>query len=108
MVGGNTFNANLFVYFTMANKIQEQENTEECYINTIFGLKKKSQTIVPVEHNLHFSGIKPGSIYTFWFSISHHQFVCKKTERYKFTTVIVVAQGSEHGQKIFNFLSPYA
>jgi len=26
-----------FVYFTMANKIQEQENTEECYINTIFG-----------------------------------------------------------------------
>jgi len=35
--GEQHFQCKYFVYFTMANKIQEQENTEECYINNIIG-----------------------------------------------------------------------
>jgi len=42
---------------------------------------------MPVEHNLHVSGIKPSSMHTFRLPISHYQAVRKKTERYKFTTV---------------------
>jgi hypothetical protein len=34
---GHHISRNFFMHFPMANKTQEQENTEECYINTFFG-----------------------------------------------------------------------
>jgi hypothetical protein len=65
--------------------------------------KKKKETTIPVEHKLQFCGIKLSSMHIFRLSISHNQVMCKKTERYKFTTVIVSLKVEKTAEKVLTF-----
>jgi len=42
-------------------------------------------------------------MYTFWLSITHHQIVRKKTERYTFTTMIVSLTVENTVEKFLTF-----